>query len=787
MIDRIIIADNDKDSYIKAEEILKKTGKKVIILGSGTLLFSHIQEFGLPDMILINTDLPDMDGFEVLELLKKDLTAGTEVPVILVSDGENKNLETKSFAAGAMDFIRKPFDSEVLVCRIQKNLDIQKKILKFEKDAESDLLTGLLNKTAVTFQISDLCQKRSGLLCVIDLDNFKSVNDLYGHDIGDRILIIFSRILKKDLPFEAVIGRSGGDEFMTFIPNVSTENELLQITEKIHEDYLSEIKKLLGEHQPIPLGVSIGAAAVPDSGTDFDKVFQLADQGLYFVKQNGKHGCKVMNSSEKSNDKHRYLDLETVTAILEERDASPNAMWMGNEVFGSIYRYMVRYMERYHAMAYRVLFTVKTPDNISHLANTEIMMQFRKMMQTSLRNSDVMMECGENQLFLLLPEVREYDIDNILNRLLSKWRSSDYSGSVEVTCEAGLVSKKPQAASESYNEKNGWVIVVDDNEINLEMVCNILRKQHLLVTSLHSGSELLDMVRIRKPDLILLDLNMPELDGIDTLARLRKESDPEREVPVIFLTGDDNLETETRCLRLGATDFIKKPFVPEVLILRVTRTIELNRLQRHLAAAVQRKTKENENLSMHIVLSLAEAIDAKDKYTNSHSLHVAKYAKEISRRFGYSEKQQNDIYTMGLLHDIGKIGIPDAVINKPGKLTNEEYELIKRHPVLGAKILQNIEEMPNLAIGAHWHHEHYDGSGYPDGLAGNSIPEEARIIALADAYDAMTSKRSYRGALPQQVVRDEIKNGMGTQFDPKFAQIMLNMIDEDPEYLMREL
>lgn len=141
---------------------------------------------------------------------------------------------------------------------------------------------------------------------------------------------------------------------------------------------------------------------------------------------------------------------------------------------------------------------------------------------------------------------------------------------------------------------------------------------------------------------------------------------------------------------------------------------------------------------------------------------------------------------VGLLHDVGKIGVPDAVINKPAKLTNDEFELIKNHPVMGARILKNIKEMPRLATGARWHHERYGGGGYPDGLAGEDIPEDARIIAVADAYDAMSSRRSYRDVLPQGVVREEIENGRGTQFDPRFADIMLEMIDEDTEYEMRE-
>ncbi len=191
-------------------------------------------------------------------------------------------------------------------------------------------------------------------------------------------------------------------------------------------------------------------------------------------------------------------------------------------------------------------------------------------------------------------------------------------------------------------------------------------------------------------------------------------------------------------------------------------------------------------LSIQVVESLAAAIDAKDHYTNGHSDRVARYAKEIGRRFGYSEKKQEELYMMGLLHDVGKIGIPDSVINKPGKLTDEEYEVIKQHPVTGNHILSKAKELSRMAIGAHWHHERYDGKGYPDGLKGTEIPEEARIIAVADTYDAMSSRRSYRDVLPQAVVRSEIERGKGTQLDPVFADIIIRMIDEDKDYKMCE-
>ena len=337
-----------------------------------------------------------------------------------------------------------------------------------------------------------------------------------------------------------------------------------------------------------------------------------------------------------------------------------------------------------------------------------------------------------------------------------------------------------------------WILVVDDDTANLRMASHILTSENMRVSCLKSGKDVMKYLRQNRPDIILLDIHMPGMDGFETLAAIR-ENEETTDIPVIFLTADDDSDTETRGLKVGAMDFIKKPFVPEILLLRVRHTIKLTRLQTGLSREVEKKTQEVtaqhekiERISMQIVKALSGAIDAKDTYTNGHSTRVADYSKEIARQAGYSEKMQNDIYMMGLLHDVGKIGVPDAIINKPAKLSDEEYSIIQNHPVMGAKILKNITEFPKLVTGARWHHERYDGKGYPDGLCGEEIPIEARIIAVADAYDAMSSRRSYREELPQDIVRSEVEKGKGTQFDPKFAKIMLHMIDEDMEYQMRE-
>lgn len=337
-----------------------------------------------------------------------------------------------------------------------------------------------------------------------------------------------------------------------------------------------------------------------------------------------------------------------------------------------------------------------------------------------------------------------------------------------------------------------WILVVDDDAANLRMASRILSGEKARVSCLKSGEEALLFLRGNRPDLILLDIHMPGMDGFETMAAI-KADDATADIPIIFLTADDDSSAETQGLRLGAMDFIKKPFVPDVLLLRVRHTVELVRLQADLAQEVAEKTREVvaqheklEKISMQIVQTLSGAIDAKDAYTNGHSTRVANYAREIARRAGLPTQEQNDIYMLGLLHDVGKIGISDAIINKPSKLSDEEYAVIKTHTTMGENILKSITEFPKLLIGARWHHERYDGRGYPDGIAGENIPIEARIIAVADAYDAMSSKRSYRDDLPQAVVRAEVEKGKGAQFDPGFAQIMLAMIDEDADYAMRE-
>ena len=220
---------------------------------------------------------------------------------------------------------------------------------------------------------------------------------------------------------------------------------------------------------------------------------------------------------------------------------------------------------------------------------------------------------------------------------------------------------------------------------------------------------------------------------------------------------------------------------------------ELEDLQRALKISIDKKTVEARErreklgrLSMQMMYTLAETIDAKDRYTSGHSARVARYSKMLAQKKGLSPEKCQQIFMMGILHDIGKIGVPSRIINKPGRLTDQEFAQMKSHPAIGSTILEKVSLLPELKTGARWHHERIDGRGYPDGLSGEKIPLEAKIIAVADAYDAMTSSRSYREPMAQAAVREQIINGMGSQFDKDIADLMVELIDEDKRYILHE-
>ncbi|MBR6302384.1 MAG: response regulator [Lachnospiraceae bacterium] len=330
--------------------------------------------------------------------------------------------------------------------------------------------------------------------------------------------------------------------------------------------------------------------------------------------------------------------------------------------------------------------------------------------------------------------------------------------------------------------KETLILVVDDAEINLKIAEKIISREYS-VECVSSGEDCLAYLMDHNPDLILLDLHMPELDGFEVMEKLNASANW-KDIPVIFLTADSDHDSEIQGFELGAMDFITKPFVAEVMMKRVARVLELSTLQKNLVSEVKKQTavaeerrEKVEQMSIRMIQAFATTLDAKDAYTNGHASRVAQYAAALAKKLGWDAERIESLKSAAILHDIGKISVPDRVLNKTGRLSDEEFGMIKAHTHVGSDILEKTGLFDFAQDVARHHHERYDGTGYPDRLSGENISCEARIVGIADAFDAMSSKRVYRPALPLPSIKDELIKGKGTQFDPTFADIFIEMFE----------
>ncbi len=337
--------------------------------------------------------------------------------------------------------------------------------------------------------------------------------------------------------------------------------------------------------------------------------------------------------------------------------------------------------------------------------------------------------------------------------------------------------------------KTQLILMVDDDGGVLKHARMILGRSYRIET-VASGAQALAFLHGTIPDLVLLDINMPDMDGFETLKRIRAMGSCKM-LPVIFLTSDTDAATETRCLSAGATDFIGKPFVPQVLARRVQRTLEIEMYRKHLENMVSAQVEKITKIQETVITGIANLIESRDNSTGAHVKNTKNYVsiltRELQRRQLFPEIMDRNYadYTIkaAVLHDVGKIKISDAILAKPGRLTDEEYEQIKLHTVYGDEIIEDIigdvEDRAYVEIARHiarHHHERWDGNGYPDRLKGEGIPLCARIMALADVFDALAAERCYKKPMrPLDRVFQILEDNAGTQFDPTLTGIFLEL------------
>lgn len=339
------------------------------------------------------------------------------------------------------------------------------------------------------------------------------------------------------------------------------------------------------------------------------------------------------------------------------------------------------------------------------------------------------------------------------------------------------------------------ILIVDDEDHNLQLLKRTLRGNYHILTAKNGleGLEVLDE-HLEHISLIISDHKMPVMEGTEFLEKANQMSP---QIIKVLLTGFSDIEILTDAVnKCGLFQYVLKPYEPEELVRVVERGIE----KFNLISSKSTILTDLKELFYKTIKSISSALDAKDPYTHGHSLRVTLYSLILSNELGLDEAKLEEIETAGLLHDIGKIAIPQSILCKPGKLTDDEFKLMQLHPENSERLIVNIKKLKGISSWLKTHHERWDGRGYPCGLKGDAIPLSARIIALADTYDAMTSTRSYRKALSHEIAIEEIRNCSGTQFDPTMAEKFIEISDlisaakENPEeyyakysYLQKEI
>lgn len=323
------------------------------------------------------------------------------------------------------------------------------------------------------------------------------------------------------------------------------------------------------------------------------------------------------------------------------------------------------------------------------------------------------------------------------------------------------------------------ILVVDDNAENIDLMVEILSPFYI-VKAARSGERALRIAEAsRQPDLILLDVMMPEMDGYEVCRRL-KDNVTTRHIPVVFLTAMSTVEDERKGFELGAVDYITKPISPPIVLARTRTQLSLYDQKRTLEDAVRQRTAELKETQLEVIRRLGRAAEFKDNDTGLHVIRMSHYAQLIGQAMGLPGEIVDLIFHAAPMHDIGKIGIPDSVLTKPGPLNDEEWVQMKLHPTIGAEIIGDHRSslLTMARVIAMTHHEKWDGSGYPRGLSGKDINIAGRIVAVADVFDALANDRPYKKAWPMPEAVAQIKAGSGSHFDPDAVAAFLSVLPQ---------
>lgn len=320
-----------------------------------------------------------------------------------------------------------------------------------------------------------------------------------------------------------------------------------------------------------------------------------------------------------------------------------------------------------------------------------------------------------------------------------------------------------------------YLLILEKDKQSIPLLKEMLRKSYR-ISFVETEEQAADYAIRLRPDLILLDKTHADLNIGEVIGEIR-QNEGMAELPVLVLLSAEECDDGLEDFMPLSVDFVVKPYVASVLLARIRRLMEVQKMHRSMEEKMEKQKEQINLLSLQSILTIAQTVDARDRYAKGHSIRVALFCREIADKLGWSEKDIENLYYIALLHDIGKIAVEDAVLNKASALTEEEYEQVKEHTEVGGEMVKNTSFIHGVEEAVRYHHERYDGTGYA-GLSGKKIPLAARIIAVADAYEAMTSDRAYRKRLSKEEAREELIRGRGSQFDPVMVDTLLELLDE---------
>ncbi len=424
----IVVVDDNTIDLKAAKSILSTEDMRISCLRSGHDLLKFMESHE-PDLVLLDISMPDMDGFEAFRALRKyeEAHARSSTPVIFLSGGGDSATERRGLKDGASDFIRKPFDKDILMHRITNTIENNNTIKALTEKATQDKLTGFLNKTSGTERITEMCREKTGAIMLLDLDNFKLVNDIYGHDAGDQVLISFAEIVRHNTRAGDVISRIGGDEFLAFFCDLTSKVALKALTDRLNDQLFQKCVEIMGQDFDIPIGISVGVAFVPEHSRDFSMLFRFVDSAMYRVKQNGKHGVQIHDEEvfdeAPSDTSDLEQDLARFERILKERTPSDVAMVLGKDTFTQLYRVAIRFLQKEKSGALKILFSLSYDDG--QMISSQLSTEFIELLQKSVRKSDVIVQIKSDQFFVFMPSITEEEGAQIITKIEEDFAESD--------------------------------------------------------------------------------------------------------------------------------------------------------------------------------------------------------------------------------------------------------------------------------------------------------------------------------------------------------------------------